>query len=259
MIHSSLYNSNPSSSRAFIRDGLASTHSLVFESEKGELVKCPTETTRVGKNEISEAKALAALKNHSEAERRRRERINGHFETLRGLVPSTEKMDKATLLAEVISQVKELKKNAMEASKGLIIPKDSDEVKVEPYDDEEGEGDGSVSYKASICCDYTPEILSDLRQTLDALKLKLMRTEISTLGNRMKNVFIFKCCKGDITNIEACQALQISVQQALSSVVNKASSSLEYLPRTSYPNKRRRLCSIETSTNSCNHESCSCS
>ncbi|KAE9607246.1 hypothetical protein Lal_00026068 [Lupinus albus] len=255
MIYSSLYDSNPSS-EAFIRDGLASTHSLVFESEKGELVKCPEETTRVGKNEISEAKALATLKNHSEAERRRRERINAHFETLRGLVPSTEKMDKATLLAEVISQVKELKKNALEASKGLIIPKDSNEVKVEPYDDE-GEGDGSMSYKASICCDYTTEILSDLRKTLDALKLKVMRTEISTLGKRMKNVFIFKCCKGDITNIEACQALQISVQQALSSVVDKASTSLEYLPRTSHPNKRK-LCSIETSTNSCNHESCSC-
>ncbi|KAK7275859.1 hypothetical protein RIF29_16985 [Crotalaria pallida] len=56
----------------------------------GELVKCPAATARIGLK--NEAKALAALKNHSEAERRRRERINGHFATLRGLVPSTEKM-----------------------------------------------------------------------------------------------------------------------------------------------------------------------
>jgi len=71
--------------------GLSSSHSLVYESEKGELVKFSS-AARVGKNEICEAKALAALKNHSEAERRRRERINGHLATLRGLVPSTEKV-----------------------------------------------------------------------------------------------------------------------------------------------------------------------
>lgn len=80
-----------SSNGEVAKDGLSSAHSLVYESEKGELVKCSS-AARVGKNEICEAKALAALKNHSEAERRRRERINGHLATLRGLVPSTEKV-----------------------------------------------------------------------------------------------------------------------------------------------------------------------
>ncbi|KAJ1376902.1 Myc-type, basic helix-loop-helix [Sesbania bispinosa] len=82
---------NLGTSSGVLGGGSSSSHSLVFESEKGELVKCPS-TARVGKNEISEAKALAALKSHSEAERRRRERINGHLATLRGLVPSTEKV-----------------------------------------------------------------------------------------------------------------------------------------------------------------------
>jgi len=79
------------SNGAVVKGGLSSSHSLVYQSEKGELVKCSS-AARVGKNEICEAKALAALKNHSEAERRRRERINGHLATLRGLVPSTEKV-----------------------------------------------------------------------------------------------------------------------------------------------------------------------
>ena len=165
-------------------------------------------------------------------------------------------MDKATLLAKVISQVKELKKNAMEASEGLLIPTDADEVEVELYDD--GGGEGSMSYKASICCDYRPEILSDLRHTLNALQLQLVRAEISTLEGRMKNVFVYTCCKGGNVKIEACQALASTVHRALSSVLDKASSSLEYSLRASYPSKRRRISLLETSTSSCNHDSCSC-
>ncbi|KEH36580.1 transcription factor [Medicago truncatula] len=118
-------------------------------------------------------------------------------------------MDKATLLAEVIRQVKHLKKNADEASKGYSIPTDDDEVKVEPY-----ENGGSFLYKASISCDYRPELLSDLRQTLDKLQLQL----------------------------------------ALSSVLERASTSMDYSLRTPRPCKQMQ----QTSTMSCNHEFCSC-
>ena len=48
--------------------GSAPSHSLVMDSEKGELVKAPA---RLGKKGVSEEKTLAALKSHSEAERRR--------------------------------------------------------------------------------------------------------------------------------------------------------------------------------------------
>ncbi|KAI4296919.1 hypothetical protein L6164_036836 [Bauhinia variegata] len=230
-----------------LRDGSPSSQSLVLDGEKGELVKSPA---KIGKKEVSKEKALAALKSHSEAERRRRERINGHLDTLRRLVPCTEKMDKATLLAEVISQVKELKKNAMEASKGFLIPMDVDEVKVEPYKDA---GDGSLSYMASVCCDYRPELLSDLRQALDALPLQLVRAEISTLGGRVKNVFVFSCCKRENVHVESCQLLADTVHKALSSVLDNAARSLEYSLRMSFPNKRRRLCFVETSASaSCN-------
>jgi hypothetical protein len=50
-------------------------------------------------------------------------------------------MDKATLLAEVIRQVKELKSNANQASNGYLIPIDGNEVKVESC--EKGVVDGS--------------------------------------------------------------------------------------------------------------------
>lgn len=70
--------------RGFVRSGSILSQSLVLNGEKGELVKAPIQPS---KKRVSEEKALAALKNHSEAERRRRERINSHLSTLRGLVP----------------------------------------------------------------------------------------------------------------------------------------------------------------------------
>lgn len=156
-------------------------------------------------------------------------------------------MDKATLLAEVIRQVKELKTNAIEASKGFLIPTDADEVKVEPYNDEEA-GDADFLYKASICCEYRPELMSDLRQALDALPLKMLKAEISTLGGRLKNVIVFTSCKEG--NAEASQTLANDVRQALNSVLEKASPSPEYSPRTTLPNKRQRISFLDSSSSS---------
>ena len=64
--------------------------SLVLDGEKGELVKACGKVGR--KRGVSETKTAEALRSHSEAERRRRERINAHLESLRGLVPSNEKV-----------------------------------------------------------------------------------------------------------------------------------------------------------------------
>lgn len=65
---------------------------LVLDNEKRELIKAPAASRGVKKGGVPEEKALAALRSHSEAERRRRERINSHLATLRGLVPCTDKV-----------------------------------------------------------------------------------------------------------------------------------------------------------------------
>ena len=156
-------------------------------------------------------------------------------------------MDKATLLAEVISRVNELKKTAWEESQGFLIPMDDDEVKVELCDD--GAEDGAVSYRASLCCDYRPQLLSDLRQAIDNLQIELVNSEISTLGSRVKNAFVYTCCQGE--NIDS-QGIANSVHEALNSVLEKAAAASalpEYSPRT-LPSKRRRTTCFDTSCSS---------
>ncbi|KAG4205076.1 hypothetical protein ERO13_A04G081400v2 [Gossypium hirsutum] len=66
------------------------SQSLVLDNEKSELVvKSPV---KVGKKSVAEEKVIAALKSHSKAERRRRERINAHLDTLRTLLPYRKKV-----------------------------------------------------------------------------------------------------------------------------------------------------------------------
>ncbi|KAF8409023.1 hypothetical protein HHK36_005095 [Tetracentron sinense] len=239
------YSPNPGF-RAMDRGESSLSPSLVLDSERGELVKAPA---RMGQKAISEAKAMAALKSHSEAERRRRERINAHLATLRDLVPCTDKMDKATLLAEVISHVKELKRNATEASKSFVIPMEVDEVRVEPHVD--GAEGGPFSIRVSLCCDYRPELLYDVRQVLKALHLKTVSTEISTLGGRVKNVFVISGCQdGNIDDAEVRRLLASSVHQALRSVLDKFSASEEFTSRNTLPNKRRRASLFDSSSSS---------
>lgn len=64
--------------------------SLILDNERGELVRGVV--MKPGPKVGNAEKALLALRNHSEAERRRRERINAHLATLRTLIPGTNKV-----------------------------------------------------------------------------------------------------------------------------------------------------------------------
>uniref|UniRef100_A0A803QJC5 BHLH domain-containing protein n=1 Tax=Cannabis sativa TaxID=3483 RepID=A0A803QJC5_CANSA len=208
---------------------------LVLDSLKGELVEAPAKLERKG---VSAERTIEALKNHSEAEKRRRARINSHFDTLRSLTPGAKKMDKASLLAEVISHLKDLKRKTAETSEDCTIPKDFDEVKVEPEDEMEGR---PYSIRVSLSCDYKPGLLSDLRQALDALQLIIMRAEIATLGCRMKNVFVITACNEDkVEDDDEFRRFHArSIYLALRTVLDKFAVSEQFIGAT-LSNKKRR-------------------
>ncbi|XP_073023983.1 transcription factor bHLH30-like [Primulina eburnea] len=185
------------------------------------------ELQKLTAQEIMDAKALAASKAHSEAERRRRERINAHLAKLRSLLPSTTKTDKASLLAEVIQHLKDLRRQTSQISETNQVPTEINELTVDNSLDEEGK----LLIKASICCEDRPDLLSDLIQTLKSLKLRTLKAEITTLGGRVKNVLFITEDDQDLSESssndddhEEQQHQQYcidSIQEALKAVMEK--------------------------------------
>ncbi|XP_059317004.1 transcription factor bHLH30-like isoform X1 [Lycium barbarum] len=190
------------------------------------------ELQKMTAQEIMDAKALAASKSHSEAERRRRERINNHLAKLRSLLPNTTKTDKASLLAEVIQHVKELKRQTSLIAETSPVPTEIDELTVDNATSDE---DGKFVIKASLCCEDRSDLLPDLIKTLKALRLKTLKAEITTLGGRVRNVLFIT---GDDCNYNNNQDLDpntsdddqqqpqyciSSIQEALKAVMEKSS------------------------------------
>ncbi|CAM8918560.1 unnamed protein product [Rhodiola kirilowii] len=207
--------------------GHSSSKDLVLDCKRGKVLKAASV------KKVSQVKSAEALKSHSDAERRRRERINAHLATLRGLVPSTiDKMDKAEILAEVITQVRQLKKRAIDATAGLLIPLDADEVRVQPLQDQEG----TFCFKASICCNYRPDLLSDLKQAVNSLQLHTEQAEMSMLEGRVKSEFVFSLAKTDTQT-----SLANAIHCALTSVLDKEAPLQPYSPQTATPNKKRKV------------------
>ncbi|XP_028789806.1 transcription factor bHLH30-like [Neltuma alba] len=164
----------------------------------------------------SERKSMEACKSHREAERRRRQRINAHLSTLRSLLPNAVKSDKASLLAEVVRHVKELRKQADDVtrhhdgdSSGSTI---SGESRSDPGDSEQwafpGESDeATVSYcdgggerklvKATLCCEDRPNLNRDLEEAIRSVRAKAVRAEMMTIGGRTKSVVVVQWTAGE--------------------------------------------------------------
>lgn len=92
--------------------------------------------------------------------------------------------DKASLLAEVIQHVKELKRQTCAIAETNPVPTETDELTV----DDAAEEGGRWVVKASICCEDRPDLLPELIKTLKSLRLRTLRAEITTLGGRVRNV-----------------------------------------------------------------------
>uniref|UniRef100_A0A0E0GVG0 BHLH domain-containing protein n=1 Tax=Oryza nivara TaxID=4536 RepID=A0A0E0GVG0_ORYNI len=133
-------------------------------------------------------RALAASRNHREAEKRRRERIKSHLDRLRAI-------DKASLLAKAVERVRDLKQRMAgigEAAPAHLFPTEHDEIVVlaSGGGGVGGAGGAAAVFEASVCCDDRSDLLPELIETLRALRLRTLRAEMATLGGRVRNVLV---------------------------------------------------------------------
>ncbi|MBA0595656.1 transcription factor bHLH30 [Gossypium raimondii] len=152
--------------------------------------------------DLSERKTMEACKSHKEAERRRRQRINAHFSTLRSVLPNTTKTDKASLLAEVVHHVRELKRQVEDVGRrdrdgccsnsrpeldtSWPFPGECDEATLSFCDE------GGKLLKATICCEDRPGLNHDLSRVIRLVQAKVVRAEMTTVGGRTKSVVVMQ-------------------------------------------------------------------
>uniref|UniRef100_A0A453L0E2 BHLH domain-containing protein n=3 Tax=Triticinae TaxID=1648030 RepID=A0A453L0E2_AEGTS len=153
--------------------------------------------TRSGEPEEAEAemddqrsppvRGARTSRSHSEAERKRRQRINTHLATLRSLLPSASQMDKAALLGEVVRHVRELRGDADGgAVAGVAVPGESDEVGVE--EERWDARESAKRVRAWVCCADRPGLMSELGRAVRSVSARAVRAEIATVGGRTRSV-----------------------------------------------------------------------
>ncbi|CAL5063985.1 unnamed protein product [Urochloa decumbens] len=127
-------------------------------------------------------------RSHSEAERKRRQRINAHLATLRTLLPAASRMDKAALLGEA---------DAAAAGAAVAVPGEGDEVGVEESQQHcRCNGGGAVDrerpaarrVRAWVCCADRPGLMSELGRAVRSVSARAVRAEIATVGGRTRSV-----------------------------------------------------------------------
>ncbi|KAJ9560380.1 hypothetical protein OSB04_005540 [Centaurea solstitialis] len=111
-----------------------------------------------------------AAQKHAFSERKRRKRINNHYDSLRQFFPRLLKTDKASVLTETVRRLKELKTMAAAASpphddgsrRSFFIPGENDETTVEYC----GGGGDKKAVRATVCCEDRPDLNRDLTETI---------------------------------------------------------------------------------------------
>lgn len=140
--------------------------------------------------------------------------------------------DKASLLAEVVQHVKDLRKQADDVARHRdgdslcssgetgsgpsgsyqwAFPGESDEATLSYCD---GSGDPKLM-KATLCCEDRPNLNRDLAEAIRSVRAKAVRAEMMTVGGRTKSVVMMQWPGGEEEEEDVG-----ALERALTAVVN---------------------------------------
>ncbi|KAI3819879.1 hypothetical protein L1987_13731 [Smallanthus sonchifolius] len=138
-----------------------------------------------------EEMTASATKKHALSERKRRKRINNHYDSLRRFFPQLLKTDKASVLSETVRHIKELKNMVADLAPShcsnnisrqpFFVPGEKDEVTVSYCD-----GSDKTTVRAIICCDDRPDLNQGLTEAIRSVCGKVVKAEMTTVGGRTK-------------------------------------------------------------------------
>ncbi|OVA04748.1 Myc-type [Macleaya cordata] len=118
--------------------------------------------------------------NHVEAERQRREKLNHRFYALRAVVPNVSRMDKASLLADAVSYINELKTKVEELESQ--VQNESKKVKIEKIENlghhQNGTNTTTTTTSSTTSVDYFTRSSNS-----GSNKVVVMEVEVKILGS----------------------------------------------------------------------------
>ncbi|CAA7052160.1 unnamed protein product [Microthlaspi erraticum] len=154
----------------------------------------------------TESKEVAAKK-HSDAERRRRSRINSQFATLRTILPNLTKQDKASVLGETVRYFNELKKMVKDIP---TTPSLEDNLRL-------GHCNNKDMARVVFSCTDREGLMSEVAASMKAAKAKAVRAEIMTVGGRTKCALLVQGVNGNEGLLRLKKSLKSVVNRKLSS------------------------------------------